>query len=210
MRLVAVLLAAALPVAGASDLFSWHSFEVRVASRGRLEVTLHTRARTRHELRSYDLSQVGPLVRWAATDRVALVGSFYFRPQRTHPGVWIWGRRSFFGVEAPILKKPGNTVTSRVLVDRLIGTGRPDHNRYRALVRWTIGRGLVRPFVQHETLAARTGFHSTRQSGGLTVQISEQLSMDASYVYDTRRTFWGGDRQAIVTSVRWKPRTRAR
>jgi hypothetical protein len=195
----------ALPADAATELFSWHTFDVRAMAVGKLEITVHSRLRTRHEASHLDQVRGGPLVRWAATKRLTLLGGFYHQPTQVSKDHWFKGQRLIAGVESPLYHRPGHAVAGRFLAEHFAGTGRPDYTRYRASLRWTVGRGRVRPFVQNETFAAWPGFHSSRQSGGASIRLSEEMSMDVSYLYDIRRAFWGGDRQAIVTSVRWTP-----
>ena len=212
MRWAALLLSLSLP-GGATELFSWHVLDTRVLSRGRFELTLHHRTRTRHELSYLDQSRVGPVARWTYSPRLTLIGGYYFQPQQIRPDVWAEGQRFFAGVESLVVSKPGTALLLRGFTERHVHTGRPAYTRYRSFLRWTIGQRRIKPFLQNELLAvgpgSQSGFQSTRNSGGLSCRLSSQVTLDVSYLYETRRTFWGGDRQAIVTSVRWTPqRTR--
>ena len=45
-----------------------------------------------------------------------------------------------------------------------------------------------------------------RNSGGLGVRVTPELTVEGGFLYNIRRTFWGGDRQAIVTGLRWQPK----
>ena len=89
-----------------------------------------------------------------------------------------------------------------------MATGRPDHNRYRSYERLVIGRGRFSPYLQNEWLAVRQGFHSVRNSGGLRMRVTGQLTVEAGYLFDFRRAAWGDNRQAIVTAVKWQRRER--
>ena len=204
MRAVAILLCLC-PLGLATELFSWHAVDTRALSKGRLELNLHHRTRTRHELGYLDQSRVGPVARWTLNPRLTLIGGYYFQPQQIRPKTWSEGQRFFAGVEAPLLNRSGSALSFRGFAERHINTGRPDYNRYRTSVRWTLGKGRFKPFVQNELLAVQQGWHSTRNSGGVSFRLSPVASMDVSYLYDSRRAFWGGDRQSIVTSVRWTP-----
>jgi hypothetical protein len=44
-----------------------------------------------------------------------------------------------------------------------------------------------------------------RNSGGLRVVVSPKVAFEVGYLYDVRRTVWGGDRQAIVTEISFQP-----
>lgn len=192
----------------ATEVFSWHTMDTALIQKGRFELTAHHRTRSRHELSYLDQSRWGTIGRWTANQKLVVVAGYYFQPQQVRPDVWKRGHRLFAGVEAPLYVKPGNVVSGRFLMERHMNTGRPGYFRYRTSLRWVHGRGRVRPFLQNELLAVWPGFHSTRNSAGLQMRLNEHLTMDVSYLYDTRRTFWGGDRQSIVTSMKWTPRWR--
>lgn len=209
MRWAVLILSLSL-ASPAAELFSWHAVDTRVVSQGRFELTLHHRTRTRHEITYLDQSRVGPVARWTVNPRLALLGGYYFQPQQIRPHTWSEGQRVFFGVETPLVNRRGSVLAMRAVAERHMFTGRPAYNRYRTSLRWTMGQARLRPFVQNELLAVWPGFHSTRNSGGLSFRLSPVASLDVSYLYDTRRTFWGGDRQSIVTSIRWTPQFRAR
>jgi hypothetical protein len=101
----------------------------------------------------------------------------------------------------------GVAVSTRLVAERHIGTGLPDYNRYRSSVRIVVGKSRIAPFFQNEMLAVRQGFPSTRNSGGMRLRINQQLTVEAGYLYDNRRVAWGGNRQALVTTVRWVPKS---
>ena len=208
MRSAALLLSLSLS-SPATELFTWHVLDTRVVSSGRFELNLHHRTRTRHELSYLEQSRVGPVARWAYSPRLTLIAGYYFQPQQIRPQTWAEGQRVFVGVESLVAHKPGAALLLRGFTERHVHTGRPAFTRYRTALRYTMGQHRVKPFVQNELLAVWPGFQSTRNSGGLSFRLSPVLTMDVSYLYEIRRTFWGGDRQSIVTSLRWTPqRTR--
>ena len=189
----------------ATEMYSWHGLDIPVFGNKRFQLTAHTRLRSRHELSYLDQIRVGPVLRWNASKRLIPFGGFYLQPQQVRPDTWFWGRRFFGGVEAPFRLNPKAQLTTRLVAERFINTGRPDYNRYRSSVRLVLGNGRVTPYLQSEFLAVRQGFHSMRNSGGLRYTVSPHLALEAGYLYDLRRTFWGGDRQALVTAIRWNP-----
>jgi hypothetical protein len=198
-----LLLAASLP---GTELFSWHVFDTRLVSQGRFELTLHHRTRTRHEIHYLDQSRFGPIARFNVNPRFAMIAGYYYQPQQLRDDFWTKGQRVFLGFETPLVRAKSSVLSLRGMSERHMGTGRPAYTRNRTSLRWTVGTGRVRPFVQNELLAVWPHFHSTRNSGGLSIRLNDEMSMDVSYLYDTRRAFWGGDRQSIVTSMRWNPR----
>lgn len=207
VRLGNLALAGAL-IAPAIELYSWHSFDTPALVTKRFELVTHSRLRSRHELQYLDQVRGGAVFRWNASRRlIPYVGS-YFQPQQVRTHEWTEGRRVFAGLEAPFRLGPHFALTTRLAAERFMGTGRPDYNRYRSYERLVIGHGRVAPYLQNEWLGVRQGFHSVRNSGGLRVRVTQELTVEGGYLYDIRRTVWGGDRQAIVTAVRWTPKVR--
>jgi Protein of unknown function (DUF2490) len=209
MKCAALLLGLSL-TSSATELFSWHTMDTRVVAQGRFQLDVHHRTRMRRELGYLDQSRVGPIARWTVNPRLTLVGGYYYQPQQLLPHEWSEGQRVFAGLESTVRQRPGSTLFVRAFAERHMLTGRPAYNRYRTSLRWTAGRSRLRPFVQNELLAVWPHFHSTRNSGGLTFRLSAVAMLDVGYLYDSRRAFWDGDRQSIVTSIRWTPQLRAR
>lgn len=204
IRFILVLLALGPALTAATEFYSWHGYDTRLVERGRLEVSLHHRLRTRHELQYLDQARFGSIARWNEK-RFSILAGFYLQPQQIHEQDWTPGRRVFGGIEVPVQLGSRIVLSSRLVAERHMSTGRPDYARYRTSERVVFGAGRFRPFIQNELLAVKQGFHSTRNSGGMSLRINDEFSVEVSYLYDIRRTFWGGDRQAVVTSMRWTP-----
>lgn len=205
-RVLSLLLAAESLALG-TELFTWHSIDTPVLITDRFQLDVHQRLRTRHEAHYLDQVRGGSTFRWRLSPRLTTMYGFYAQPQQIRPGNWVAGRRVFAGVELPGTVRNGVAISTRLVAERHMSTGRPDYGRYRSSVRLVFGKGRVAPYVQNELLAVRNGFHSTRNSGGLRMRITQQLTVEAGYLYDNRRLAWGGNRQAIVTSVRWVPKS---
>lgn len=204
IRFILGLLTFAPMLTAATEFYSWHGYDTRLVERGRFELSLHHRLRTRHELQYLDQARFGSVARWNEK-RFALLGGFYLQPQQIHEQDWTPGRRVFGGIEVPFQLGSKLVLSSRLVAERHMSTGRPNYNRFRTSERLVFGTGRVRPFLQNELLAVKQGFHSTRNSGGMSIRINGEFSVEVSYLYDTRRVAWGGDRQAVVTSMRWTP-----
>lgn len=203
-----LLLFAAGALLRGTELYTWHSFEEPVVQTSRFELNIHHRTRTRHEMHYLDQVRGGAILRWTLFPKVTTLYGVYVQPQQIRSGEWTTGRRLFAGVEVPIAVKDGLTLSTRLVAERHIATGRPDYNRYRSHTRLVFGHARIAPYFQHELLAVHHGFHSTRNSGGLRMRINSQLTVEAGYLYDNRRREWGGNRQAIVTAVRFSRRSR--
>jgi hypothetical protein len=193
---------AATPPLAATELYSWHSLDSTLVSRRGLEVILHARLRSRDEMRALQQARAGSIVRWTVAPRATLFGGYYYQPVHEAGTPWGRGHRGFAGVESPLARWGSGTLTGRLAFERHLTRELGAYNRYRSYLRWQWERS-VSPYFQSEWLAVREGFHSTRTSGGLRWQATPTMTIEVGYLYDVRRTAWGGDRQAVVTSVRF-------
>ena len=190
--------------ASAAELYSWHSQDFSIRAHSKLEVVLHSRLRTRREFGSLQQVRTGPIVRWQAGPKLAPFFGYYYQPGHDPGTTWSGGHRIFAGVETAAALPRGCVLTTRLAIERhMIRTRGFDYNRYRTYSR-LLFPGRVSPYLQTEWLAVRQGFHSTRNSGGIRLRLGAGTTLEAGYVYDIRRTFWGGDRQAVVTSLRFQ------
>lgn len=204
---ILVLLALVTPDSlQATEFYSWHGFEFPLRLAEKVEVVLHHRTRTRHEWSYLDQSRAGAIVRWTAARGIVPYAGYYYQPQQLRADEWVRGQRVFLGAEKPFHLNSTAALTTRLAMERFFGTGRLDYNRYRSYCRLLLGGGRLTPFFQNEMLAVRQGYHSMRNSGGLRIRLSSFVHLEASYLYDVRRTVWGGDRQALVTGIRIESR----
>ena len=195
-------LAAPLAPAPAAELAGWHGIDLPVRLPRKLELTLHHRTRIRHQLRHLDDSRAGALLHWSATPRLIPFAGYYYQPQQDVPGLWVQSHRVLVGLESPLRVHADSSLTTRLTIERLFYPAPASFNRYRSYARLTIGGRRIAPFFQHELLMANSGYYSTRGAGGLRIRLSESVSLDTGYLFESRRAVFGGDRQAIVTSIR--------
>lgn len=188
--------------AGATELYSWHAFDAVVVSGGKLQVTLHSRIRTRDHFTQIQQVRGGPVVRLGLKPGFALLGGYYYQPGQNAVREWGHGHRVFGGFEVAT-KLRAVVISTRVIAERHQFSHSPGYGRYRTPTRFLWERRGVAPFYQVELLAVKQGFHSFRNMGGVRWQVSPRVTAELSYCYDIRRTVWGGDRQAIVTSLRF-------
>ena len=200
---ILLVLASALLCHG-QTFFSWHVLDQPYKINDRSEVVLHYRVRTRGEVDVLDQMRAGPIVRFKATPKWTVYTGYYFQPGQPLDDLWIKGHRIFSGVETTRSASRTLTWTGRVAIERHIGTGRADYNRYRSYFRAVIGHGPVTPYLQTEILAVRHGFHSSRNGGGLRFRLSPRLGAEAGFLYDNRQAEWGDDRAAVVTGLRYQ------
>ena len=199
--LIAACFAGVLP---ATELYSWHSLDFAEQLHSKLELQLTSRIRTRDSFHFIQQVRGGPILRWRATEKNMLYGGYYSQPGHDPNVPWRMGKRLFVGIERP-WNFTRFMILNRAAYERhFTGGGRPDYNRYRTSTRLLFPGRTVTPFVQSEWLAVRQGFHSKRSSGGIRVRVSASMTFEASYLYDVRRTVWGGDRSAIQTSIQFR------
>lgn len=206
VRYLLTFAALAASTAAAQSTFTWHTFDAPIRLNPKLELVVHERVRTRRGFGTLDQIRGGPILRWRAASKATLLGGYYFQPQHTSDERWVRGHRFFAGVESTRPLGERMQAIGRLTAERFFSTGRPDYNRYRSYLRLLIGKESVRPYLQNEWLAVRQGFHSVRNSGGLRMRLSPHVIVEAGLLYDIRRTFWGGDRFAILTGIRYQHR----
>lgn len=200
---LALIMAVCVTVCPApAELYSWHSFDAVVAGNQRLEVILHSRLRTRDAFSDLQQVRFGPIARIRIRERLIWYSGYYFQPGDNGDKVWASGHRLFSGIEVP-LERGRLGLTLRAAAERNFQSLDQDYNRYRTYSRLTWRRRLT-PFLQNEWLAVNSGFHSLRNGAGVQFSIGSQTTVEVGYLYDSRRQVWGGDRQAIVTSVRFR------
>ncbi|MBL8178887.1 MAG: DUF2490 domain-containing protein [Bryobacterales bacterium] len=198
---IAAVFAAASP---ATELYSWHGFDYAETLHPKLELQITSRLRTRDEFKFLQQVRGGPVLRWRVSEKNVLYGGYYLQPGHDPSAPWRMGQRLFIGLERPWNFKKF-TISNRIAAEHhFTGGARANYNRYRTSTRLFFPGRRITPFVQSEWLAVRQGFHSTRSSGGLRVRLNAMMTMEASYLYDIRRTVWGGDRSAIVTSITFR------
>lgn len=184
----------------AADLFSWHSVDQTVLHKGRWELLAHSRLRTFHEFHDLNQFRAGPILRAGLVKRLTGFGGYFWQPVHALDGKWHSGHRVFGGVEwaQPLGQR---SLTNRLIAEHHEGGNFRAYNRYRTWSRlaWS---GRVAPYLQNEWLFVRQGFHSVRNSGGLRLRLNEWVVLEMAYLYDIRRTVWGGDRQAVITGLR--------
>lgn len=202
-EIVALLLL--IPTAGSSgaESFSWHALEAPVFATQRFELIAHSRVRTRSHFSKFDDVRAGPVVKFHPFAHVSLLGGYYFQNGDPLDPVPTHTNRLFTGVEIP-WSWNARTMTSRSVVERYIGGIRSDYTRYRTSLRITWQQRRLSPYLQSEALFVRDGFHSSRTSAGIILRPERHVRMEIGYLFDVRRAFWGGNRHALVTNVRFQ------
>lgn len=189
------------------ELYSWHAGEVSIPVDEAWELTLHTRTRTRHELRHVAQVRVGPQVSYRY-QRYTFRGAYYYEPD--HPSrtdlanaaAWESGHRIFGSAEASVEPRRWMMAAPRFMLERFAVKGRGQYNRYRMGGRVNVGRGWG-PYVQHEWMLVASGLHTLRNGAGMRFAMGNRCTVEAGWLFDTRPQRWGGNRQAVVSAVRY-------
>ncbi|MBK5295001.1 MAG: DUF2490 domain-containing protein [Acidobacteriia bacterium] len=193
-----------MPVLAATELYSWHLFDVQTKINKSFEIILHSRIRTRDEFHQVQQLRTGAILLWHPKNmKLTPIFGYYYQPVKEKNIPWRDGHRVFAGLMRPFPLPERMVLNTRIAVERHMYDGVPGYMRYRTYVRLEIPKGKITPFVQNEWLAVKTGFHSVRNSGGIRFQLSPNTILETGYLYDIRRTVYGGDRSAIVTTFRY-------
>jgi len=203
-RLTLIVLLSSVLAYPATELFSWHVTDNQVRLNRRFDLVLHSRIRTRQEFQHVQQLRTGSILRMQAGKNLIPYVGYYFQPAHEPNDPWVRGHRVFVGVERPFALPNRMVMTTRLAAERHMNTGRPNYFRFRTYMRLQFPGRKVAPFIQNEWLAVKQGFHSVRNSGGLRMRLSPAVTLEAGYLYDIRRTFWGGDRSAIVTALKFQ------
>ncbi len=188
----------------AAELFSWHSFDIAERLTKKVDIQITSRIRTRDEFHLLNQFLGGPMLTYRVNSRLLYFAGYWSQPGHERNAEWLMGHRTFAGVDRRWALRD-HTLVGRLTYERHYGAGRANHNRYRTYARLLFPRrGVVTPFVQYEWMAIRQGFFSSRQTGGVRFHVHPNIMIDASYLYDIRRASWGGNRNAIITSVSFR------
>ena len=188
----------------ATELYSWHLFDVFAKINKSFDITLHSRLRTRDEFHQLQQVRTGVVLVWHPKNlKISPVAGYYYQPVKERDRPWREGHRVFMGLMRPFQLPNKMVLNTRISAERHMYEGLPGYMRYRSYVRLEIPKRKITPFIQNEWLAVKTGFHSVRNSGGLRFQLTPHTMLEAGYLYDIRRTIYGGDRSAIVTTFRY-------
>lgn len=207
MKLRIVIVATALCAsAPAQELFSWNAFEVSTRLSEGWELTLHSRIRTRHEFHQIAQVRGGPQLGYRL-QRWSFRGAYYFEPDHSgdhdpSTGYWESGHRVFGSVDATL--RPARTVSviPRFMVERFLTSDRGNYNRYRSGARINIG-GRTGPYLQHEWMFVASGLQILRNGAGMRFSPGRHWSLEGGWLFDQRGPSWGGNRQAIVSSLHY-------
>jgi len=184
------------------EFYSWHTHEIASNLTERSSIVFHTRLRSRQSFQHLAQFRAGVLLGYNFRG-FNLTGGYYVEPNHPLDSEWQSGHRLTTSVSRSFPLRPRFTATPRLNMDRFFTVVRGDFNRFRSGVRWDYGR-LSGPYMINEVMFSATGFQSTRHTAGWRVRPLPQVQFEAGYVYDVRTAYWGGNRQAIITVMRYQ------
>jgi hypothetical protein len=153
--------------------------------------------------------RAGPVVSFAATSRLSLLGGYYFTQQERRDNDFIAGHRLFGGAEGEAWSSSLLRLQWRGLAERFFPGGDPPFNRYRTRVRMS-AKTRVAPYAGVELFFDNEGYRSARISTGVTWRASERIQLDLGYFFEERVRRIGFDRHMFSTSLHFRgkrPRT---
>jgi len=206
LRLLAIVAASCSLLPG-QELFSWNTFEVAAPLAKGWELTLHSRLRTRHEFHQIAQVRGGPQISYRY-QRWNLRGAYYFEPDHSatnHParGYWESGHRVFGSADLTLHPERRVAVIPRFMWERFFTADRGNYNRYRSGARVNFG-ARTGPYLQHEWMFVAGGLQILRNGAGMRIAAGRHWSIEGGWLFDRRRGDWGGNRQAIISSVRYE------
>ncbi|MFN0171797.1 MAG: DUF2490 domain-containing protein [Bryobacteraceae bacterium] len=194
--------------ADSSDVETQHALDVTLPVKPKLELILHTRVRTQPGGLGFYQGRAGPVLDWAATDRIDLLGGYYYaQQQRKADRDFVGGHRFFGGAEVAVAGYRRLAFHQRLLAERFLSDAAPDFSRYRFRSRLSV-QAPVAPYTSHEFFLDAQGWRSTRHSMGIRWSPIPGVQIDLGYLFENRRPDVGRDRHLWLTSLHFKKSSR--
>lgn len=192
----------AQPSVAGSITETQHALEAGVPVSSRLQLTLHSRARTEPGgLGPYQL-RMGPIVKFTLRPNFSILAGYYFTVQQRAERDVRGAHRYFGGLELLAVDKRAMSVELRFLTERFVVTG-DDFTRIRNRVRLS-ANSPVAPYTSGEWFLDRKGWRSVRYSGGVRWRYSWLIDLDAGYFYEPRRDDLGPNRRMFLTGIHFR------
>jgi hypothetical protein len=191
------------PIQG-SGAETQHALDVTLPLKARLDLTLHARIRTEPGGRGFYQARSGPVVSWAAWQRVSLLGGYYYSLQESRvSGDFRGAHRPFGGLEVTAVDARRLAVEQRYLAERFLPEAAAGYTRHRLRTRVS-AKGTVAPYTSHEFFYDAHGWRSNRHAAGVRWSAHQALKIDVGYMFEHRRSALGPARHIWFTSIQWK------
>jgi hypothetical protein len=198
---IGLLASCVVPSCSGADVETWSNAEAEVLAGSRLNLVIQGQFRTRHNLGDYYQTRLGPILKVRLTPRLYLTGGYYFRDSENSKGIWKASHRPFGGAE--MMVRDGKLkISTRVMVERFINDTVPDYCRFREWVRFS-GRGRISPYGLMEAFQTPRGSAFLRGQGGVQWRFHPWMSMELGCLHDSSHKWYGPNRTAFLTSLRF-------
>lgn len=194
--IIALLIAPEAAFCG--ELWSWHAFDTKLLKTSRVELTVHSRFRTRRDFGNLQQGRAGGVAKVQTFKPITAIGGYYYGKEEDSAEDWRNFHRVFAGAEVPIYRLGAVRVATRGLIERFLVVERPGFSRYRHRIRMETSRALG-PYVASEWFFDAGGWLSGRYAAGLRWRSNDWSSIEVGYLYDQRRPSVGEPRHVIVT-----------
>jgi hypothetical protein len=189
-----------LPViVSAQDWGGLHVVQGDVDVSKRFTLQLHARMRTNDHFGQFFQSRGGPIGFFLLSKKVSLVGGYYFIGEKSRSGALNDFHRFFGGAQYRLAEGRKWKLDGRTLVEQFAGVAAGNFQRGRQRMTMTMGRGMVRPYLQGEGLR-QEGRWLGRLSGGVNVK-------NFAVGYELRQGAHGGYMHLITTTMTMRLRT---
>lgn len=192
-------------MAVAQNIQTWHQADFRIDLAPRWDLVAHTQLRTQPAFENWRQGRVGPILRYRANERWALLGGYYFRQDEVDRGADENSHRYFGGPEITF-RRGSMSWVSRTLVEGFVTEQADPFWRFRQRVRFTWDRRLT-PVFSSEVYLTRQGFFASRNIAGLRWR-HRDWTFETGYVLDERRASAGGRRHVWQTVIEYRWRRR--
>lgn len=159
----------------------------------KLELTLHTRYRTRPTIQGLYQGRVGAWAGYRIAPKLVLVGGYYytkleddFKPPGRAKLDWEALNRGFGGVEHQIANWNGIWSGRHFAEWFDVPDGKSDYYRVRHRIGWETRR-TVAPYANYEYLWDKNGWRSSRYQAGLRFRLHPRAVWDFHYFREPRR-----------------------
>lgn len=150
-----------------------------------MEVTLHSRFRTRPTSKGLYQGRVGSWVGVKVAPKVAVVGGYYFTQEEDRPDWESWNR-GFGGLEHQLGKWKGVWMARHFAEWFDTPPSRENYYRVRHRVGWE-SRERIAPYANVEYFWDRQGWRSVRYQAGTRFRINPRTVWDFHYFHEPRR-----------------------
>ncbi len=169
----------------------------------RVELTLHSRYRTRPTSQGLYQGRAGALLGVRLSPRVTTIAGYYFAEEEEKSSDWEGWNRVFGGVEHRIANWKG-AWAGRHLAERFYAPRGLAYYRVRHRFGWE-SRSRVAPYSNIEVFWDRNAWRSIRLQGGLRYRFNARTSWDFHYFHEPRRQdvgWWARNMYGTTLEIR--------